>query len=103
MRKVELLPTRDCEAGYGPDYRALFTDYRTFELQNGHWCSLYSTSTKALIIGIRHVDKDKCNYWQNNCSRQQIQTKIINSSITISKYKISVCLNYLNQLHLMLL
>ena len=21
MRKVELLPTRDCEAGYGPDYR----------------------------------------------------------------------------------
>ena len=20
MRKVELLPTRDCEAGYGPDY-----------------------------------------------------------------------------------
>ena len=23
MRKVEILPTRDCEAGYGPDY--LFT------------------------------------------------------------------------------
>ena len=24
MRKMELLPTRDCEAGYGPDLWALF-------------------------------------------------------------------------------
>ena len=24
MRKVELLPTRDCEAGYGPDYLPFF-------------------------------------------------------------------------------
>ena len=27
MRKVELLPTRDCEAGYGPEYPLLYIDH----------------------------------------------------------------------------
>ena len=32
MRKVELLPTRDCEAGYGPEPRVVFLSKALYTL-----------------------------------------------------------------------
>ena len=45
MRKVELLPTRECEAGYSPVYTSIF-------FYHGYVGLIKCSTTEATVVGV---------------------------------------------------